>query len=114
LPGLSNSNTRRQLERKFGFRSIGGTRHDTYELHIGESLVASVDVERHKRDIGIGLVSLMAKQLCIRPRQFAAMVQCGLSRDDFLQLKAPAPRGVMTSGGQARQLGAGAIAERQP
>ena len=91
MPSLSNGETRRQLSRKFNFTDVGGTRHDSFELRIGNSLVATVDVERHRNDIRDGLISLMARQLGVGSRQFREMIQCTMSAEAFLKLKGIEP-----------------------
>jgi hypothetical protein len=56
-------------------------------LVIDGELVCWVDVERHKSDIKDTLIGRMSSQLGVRPRQFRQMIECSLSKADFLELK---------------------------
>jgi hypothetical protein len=96
LASLSPAETARQLSGKFGFENTGGGNHDRYKLVIGKTLVAYVDLDRHKEPYRDKVIGYMARQLGVRGPVFKAMIECTVDRAAFLAIKGvpPAPRAV--------------------
>jgi hypothetical protein len=87
LPSLDPADTARQLRRKFHFENMGGTNHDSWELVEDGRLIAYVDLARHKQPYRDKVIGYMAGQLQVQPRFFREMIQCTVTRKDFLASK---------------------------
>ena len=85
---LSPGEVRRQLPRKFGFVSEGGTRHEHFVLRRNGELVAYCDVSRGTSPFRDRLIGLMASQAHVRPRIFVGMIQCSVSKERYLEILA--------------------------
>ena len=75
----------RALVGKLGFEKHD-THHRVYRLWLDGKLVARTFISQGERELSPFLVDKMAKQMRLRPGEFADAVACPLGQDTYFQL----------------------------
>ncbi len=75
----------RALVGKLGFEKHD-THHHVYRLRLDGQLVARTFISHGERELGPFLTDKMAKQMRLRPSEFADAINCPLSQDAYYQL----------------------------
>jgi hypothetical protein len=83
---IPSDDLQRTLIRKLGFEEVGGSDHDWIALVIADREVAKTKFSRGARhDIGDRLLSQIARQLYLMPRDLKRIHDCTMSKEDYLK-----------------------------
>lgn len=87
-PPIPKREIRSKLTSKFGFEKTGRDDHEEFVLTINGKIVAKTYFSHSSRsnEVGAALIASMAKQLHVRSGEFARMVNCTISRDQYLTM----------------------------
>jgi hypothetical protein len=82
---ISAADLRGALTGKFGFKEREGSRHPKYRLEVGGLYVAHTQMSRSWRDIDDSMTSTIARQLGVSRAELTRMVDCRISREQYLE-----------------------------
>ena len=80
----SKNDLRRCLVRKFGFAEVAGSKHEALSLIVDGRKVATTRFSHSWRDIDDSMLRQIARELWVTSQDLKRMVNCTLSRDEYL------------------------------
>lgn len=85
-PPIPKREIRSKLTGKFGFERTGRDDHEEFVLVVEGRFVAKTHFSHSSKsnEVGPPLISSMARQLHVRTGEFARMINCTMSRDQYL------------------------------